>query len=245
MPTIQTKIGKRTIFFDEAKHKFTDENGKRLKSVTTFTGVINKSEILIAWAIKLARNYLTGKLDNGEQITVLDVEEACKQHRLKKEEAADIGSQIHDWIEKFLKEGKTKVPDADERVINGIQAFLSFQSQHKFKWLESEKILYSSKYDYAGITDAIARDADGRMVLVDFKSSNGIYDEYGLQLAAYQIAYEEMTGKKIDYRLIIRFGKETGDFEFRRFEDNAKDKSAFLACVTLKNRLDEFKKAGD
>ena len=47
------------------------------------------------------------------------------------------------------------------------------------------------------------------------------------QTAGYQIAYEAMTGKKIDHRLIIRFGEYDGEFEARQYDDNAADKSDF------------------
>ncbi len=38
---------------------------------------------------------------------------------------------------------------------------------------------------------------DGRMVALDWKTSNGIYPEYALQVAAYAKALEEMTGEEV------------------------------------------------
>jgi len=233
--TTSIKIGKKTIYFDDEKHKFWDEEGNLIPSVTTFTGIIDKSSALINWAVNLTKQYLLAKIENGEQITTLDIEEATKEHRRIKEEAADIGTQIHEWVSCWIKGEKPEIPE-DDRIRNGITAFLQFQKDQKVKWLESEMIIYSQKHGFAGVLDAIGKTGK-KLVLFDFKSSNGIYPEHALQTAAYQIAYEEMTGKKIDYRVIVRFGKDTGDFEWRIFSDNKDDQGAFLACQTLKERL--------
>jgi hypothetical protein len=237
---IETKVGKKTIFFNEDKHRFTDEVGNKIDSVTTFTGVIDKSGALIGWAVKLFKNYLADRIENGEQITSIDIEEGAKQHRLRKEEAADIGTQIHELVSLWIKGKKFEIPE-DERVQNGFNAFLKFQREHKMKWLESEKIVYSTKHNYAGILDGIAFSGKDR-ILVDFKSSNGIYSEAYFQTAGYQIAYEEMTKHKISHRVIVRFGKNDGEFEFRELKNNVGDKKAFLACLELKRRLKDIEK---
>jgi hypothetical protein len=234
------KFDKKTIYFDPESHKFWDEDGENIPSVTSFTSIIDKSNFLIAWAVNLGKNYLLDKIKNGEQITIIDIEEASKIHRQTKEKAADIGTQIHEWINKWIIGEKPEIPNEDN-VKNGIMAFLQFQKDQKVKWVESEKIIYSKKYNFAGILDAIGV-IDKSLVLFDFKSSNGIYPEYALQTAAYQIAYEETTKNKINYRVIVRFGKENGDFEWRRFAENEKDKKAFLAAKILKERLRELDK---
>lgn len=238
---IETQVGETVVYFDDERHRFwrVEDSAKiYIPGVTTLTGVIDKSAALIPWAVKLARLHLIAKIESGEQVTILDVEEACKQHTIRKKEAADIGTEIHSLVEKWIKQEEIDVPE-DVRIRNGLDAFLKFQQEHKAKWIDSEKIIYSPTHDYAGILDAVAEIA-GDLVLVDFKSSNGIYPEMSFQTAAYQMAYEEMTGKQIKYRLIARFGKDNGEFELRRYEDNQKDKAAFLACLTLKNRMREL-----
>jgi hypothetical protein len=86
----------------------------------------------------------------------------------------------------------------------------------------------SQTYNFAGILDAVA-EIDSKLVLTDSKSSNGFYSEYSFQASGYLLAYEEMTGKTIENRLIIRFGKDDGEFEIRRDDDNEAHKQAFLA----------------
>lgn len=233
------KIGNTKIRFDDERHRFWDEKGQPIISVTTATRIIDKSEILVAWAIKKVKEYLIEKIDKGEPITNLDVEEASKEPRRFKETAGDIGTAIHEWIDQWLQGKKPAIPD-DEKTRNGITAFLRFQKENKIKFTESQRIVYSKKHRFAGFLDAVGK-VGNKLVLIDFKSSNNIYPEYALQTAGYQIAYEEETKKKIDHRMIIRFGKDTGAFEFKEYKENDQDKEAFLACVTLRNRMNEIK----
>jgi len=234
------QISKEKITFDEERHIFRNEKGEVIPGVTGVISILDKSAALTGWAVRLAKEYLISKIDAGEQITIIDIEEAVKQHRIKKEEAGNIGEKIHTWIEEWMA-GKNPAMAEDEKVRNGITAFLQFQKENKVKWLENTKVIYSKKYGFAGILDAVGRIGKD-LVLVDFKSSNAIYQDYALQCAGYQIAYEEEKKKKMKYRLVIRFGKDDGTFEWQKFQDNETDKKAFLACLALKQWLNDKNK---
>ena len=44
-------------------------------------------------------------------------------------------------------------------------------------------MVYSTKYQYAGALDCIGkRKSDGKIVILDFKTSNFIHDNYALQV---------------------------------------------------------------
>ena len=45
--------------------------------------------------------------------------------------------------------------------------------------------MISEEYQFGGTPDAIGRNAKGELCLLDWKTSNGVYSDYGLQLAAY------------------------------------------------------------
>ena len=229
---------KIVIRFDDERHIFYGPKGEYLTSVTGATGVVDKSAAITGWAVNLARDYLLEKISKGK-ITEADIFEAIKQHRIFKKKAANIGTQIHEWCSDWILGKKPEMP-AKEEVVNGITAFLKFQKEHKIKWLESERVVYSKKHNYAGFLDAVGKIGKD-LTLIDFKSSNGIYDEMRFQVAGYQIAYEEETEKKFDKRIIIRFGKEDGNFEIKELDNDEADKKAFLACLELKNRLKELK----
>jgi len=234
--------GKSIITFDENRHIFRDLNGKYIPSVTKATGIIDKSGALMGWTAKMMALYLLEEKAKGnDKITEELVNKAKKEYRRLKTEAADIGKEIHEWASDWILGKKPAMPK-NEKVVNGITAFLKFQKEHKIKWLESERIIYSKKHNYAGILDAVGKfNGKGDLILIDFKSSNGIYDDMRFQVAGYQIAYEEETGKKIDKRMIIRFGKEDGEFEVRELDEDVKDKKIFLACLQVANRMKELK----
>jgi len=227
---------KEIIRFDDERHWFYDGKGNSLLSVTGITGVIDKSAALMGWAVNQMGEYL---LNSGqEKITQEIIDKAKKEYRRIKKEAADVGTLIHEWVSNWILGKKPEMP-TDEKVLNGITAFLKFQKENKIKWLESERIVYSRKYKFAGILDAIGKKGKD-LVLFDFKSSNGIYNEMRFQVAGYQIAWEEETGKRFNKRQILRFGKENGEFEVAELNEDEKDKKAFLACLTLKRRLKEL-----
>ena len=69
------------------------------------------------------------------------------------------------------------------------------------RWLEGsgltldprgDTVVYSQTYQYAGALDALATDAEGRVHILDFKTSNSVHASYALQLAAYTHAFAEM-----------------------------------------------------
>jgi len=241
--------GESIITFDEGRHIFRDPEGKVIPSVTKATGIIDKSGPLMGWTAKTIVKWIrknTNKcdknvIDNNEYylVTEDDLERAKKEYRRLKTEAADIGTEIHEWASDWIKGKKPDMP-SNEKVVGGITAFLKFQKEHKVKWLESERIIYSRKYNFAGILDAVGI-INKELVLIDFKSSNGIYDDMRFQVSGYQIAYEEETGKKFDRRMILRFGKEDGMFEITELDEEKKDKKIFLACLQIVNRIKELK----
>ena len=232
--------GKVVIDFDPEKHIFWDKNSNRITSVTSCTGIIDKSRPLIFWAVGLMRDYLIQKEKDGFIIAEETIVEASKLHQVRKEEAADVGTKIHDWVELWIK-GKHPEAPTEPQVMNGVNAFLKWVKETKIKLKNSETIVYSRKNDFAGIMDAEGK-MDGAEVIVDFKSSNAIYNEYRYQLAGYWIAREEETKKKFDGGWIIKFGKNDGEFAATYIprKEYEKDKVAFLAALAIKRRENEL-----
>ncbi len=259
-----------TLEFDEEKHRFTIA-GRDIISVTGATSMIYKELTWWAAGEALKKlgwynekkikeiasneeefNRLISVADNNlaetfEKIKKMDakeyfnhLKEAYKAHKETKDAAADLGTQIHDLIELFIKGKKPKIPN-DERVKNGFLAFLKWVDENKIKFLGSESHIYSKKYDYAGILDIEAK-INGKLAIVDIKSSNGIYNEMRYQVSGYRGAKEEMTKKKYEESWIIQLGKETGEFKAYRLDDHPKDFKAFLGALAIKRREIELKK---
>ena len=234
-----------TFYPDSHRYKLLGEKDY-LVSVTSATGIIDKSRFLIPWAINLAKSYLLKYLETNKSVTAEElypiIDEACAQHTIKKEEAADIGSQIHAWIESFANSKITNAncpelpEDSDERVTAGISAFLSWYNENKVIFLESERLIYSKKYKYVGLTDAVAK-VNGELFIIDYKSGKSIYPEYAYQLSAYQQAYEEETGKHCLGNMVLHFDKENAEFTVKKYidlEENCHNFETFLACLKIK-----------
>jgi hypothetical protein len=128
-------------------------------------------------------------------------------------------------------------------VANGAIAFLKWVDENKIKFISSEQIIYSKKYNYVGIMDCKFTMGKEKHKIVhagDFKTSKAIYPEYRYQVAGYQGADEEESGEVYGTKWIIRFGKEDGEFEAKEFGEHEQDYKTFLACQTVALRKKEL-----
>lgn len=247
---IQLYNGEIEIGFWESRHRYSLlKNGvpekEWLISSTAITGMLDKSRVLVRWATNLAKDHLLSNVAHFKKMTENDligiIEEACNLHNVRREEAATKGSLAHDWIENHIKGNDPEMPE-DDNVITAINAFLSWESENKIKWIASEKIVYSRKHGHVGILDALAV-INGKTCVIDFKTSNGIYSDYYYQVASYRAAHEEETGKKLDGDSIIaRFDKESAEFEVKVLKSHDKDYEAFLGLFAVKKREKELEK---
>ena len=188
------------------------------------------------------------------------------QYKIYKKKEADLGTLIHKWVSDWILKKKPEMPK-DPRAVNGITAFLKFQKERKVKWTESERVVYWAEYkekntgeiitiskylklsekkkadyelyrEYAGFLDSMGTMGKD-LWLLDFKSSKAIYPPMHFQVAGYQIAWEEEMRRKIDRRMILKFGKNTGEFEAKELpkSEEKADKKAFLSCLDIKRRV--------
>lgn len=199
-------------FFPDSHIYYVD--GKRKSGVTTYLSIIDKSRPLIIWATELYRDFLLESLKDG--ITEEKIYDGCTLHEERKKEAAAIGDEVHKWIDEFEIGNKPEMPESKEAQI-GINAYLEWKENNKVKILSSERVVYSKKHDYIGKLDQEAK-VNGKLCLVDIKTSNGLYNTYGMQTAAYLKADEEESGRKYQGRWLIRLAKETEKEYIQRME---------------------------
>lgn len=211
---------------------------ERVKGVTTYLGIKDKSVPLVIWATETAGLHLYDILASGKAIDMNDVREAIGKHKEIKDEAATIGTAMHEWCEYFIKhkigkEGFETPPEmpSDPQIALGVNSFLEWYIAHDVQFLSSERVVYSRKNRYIGTMDFDAI-VDGKMTAGDFKSSNGLYNSVRAQLAAYVKASEEEAayiGKPIKYesRVAVRLSKETeSEYNLRMERKNMiKDKA--------------------
>lgn len=197
------------VKFNPDSHRYS-VNGKPQTGVTTYLGIKDKSRPLTIWATELYRDFLLGRFTEG--ITLDDIYEGCSLHEQKKQEAASIGTEVHDWVEKYIKGLNPEMPESKEAQI-GVTAFLEWADAHEVKFISSERVVYSRKHKFIGKMD-IEATVNGKHCLIDLKTSNRIYNDYSMQTAAYVRADEEEGTVGYDGRWIIRLAKET-ELEYR------------------------------
>lgn len=155
-------------------------------------------------------------------------EQARKAYVIKRDGAADAGTQCHHAIQMYI-EGHDPYPSltCDESK-NGFQAFLSWESKNHVEWLESEVEVVCTTIGYAGRFDAIAI-VNGHRYLIDFKTSKGIWDEMYWQVCAYRQAYNEMFPERpIDNLAVLHLDKEKATPTFKPVEDEIERKTIFF-----------------
>lgn len=211
-------------FFTESHQYWID--GKRKRGVTSALNIKDKSTQLMSWQGEETAKFLFGIIEKGSLLAPIDVVEAIFAHEKTKNEASELGKTVHDWIEQYIKSKlkKTEMPEMpdDPNVQTGVTSFLHWESEHKVKFIWSEKVVYSKKYDYIGRADFAAK-VDGLVCLCDIKTGNGMYNSVLAQTAAYAQAHREETNTKYDGRWAIRIAKET--------------ESEYIERMALKNKI--------
>lgn len=117
---------------------------------------------------------------------------------------------------------------ADERIKGQVSACRKFFAhiQPKVKGIEVQ--VYSSKLQYAGTADLIAK-IPGRFVVADYKAT--LTETVPLQCAAYAIAYEEQGGERVSYGMGVEL-HENGTYRLSDIYDLRRYKSEWVAMLT-------------
>ncbi len=181
---------------------YKNKDGKRVPGTTTIIGgnLGWSKNGLIHWA-----------WDQG--INGLD-------YRQTRDKAADTGTIAHAMVEHELKGEKFDWPGLawklgatdNEQVKQAESAFAEFvnwKEVYKFELKHSEHLLVSEQYQYGGQIDIAA--VQGGRAIVDIKTSNAIYEDHKIQLAAYNNLWNENYPEEpIEAWYILQLGKDGG-----------------------------------
>ena len=183
LPSYSFYNGTETLLFDQSKwsyYRVVPTGRERQDGVTTVCHIIDKSEVLMRWAVKKALEKLKkliiehhGEFDyegqwDVELFKVLDelIAQAKKADKEELEAAGETGHAAHEWIENYIqsiieeKEDRrlellSKFP-SDERAANAVTAALEWMHKHNVRWISTERKCFSRKYNYAGTADGLA-----------------------------------------------------------------------------------------
>lgn len=103
-----------------------------------------------------------------------------------KNKSASEGTAVHEAAEAILL-GQN--PEIDPKIAPAIQSFTNFLNQKNIHVTKEfvEKRIVNRDHRYAGTVDAIAL-IDGKLGVLDIKTSQAIYRDYNLQTSAYMDA---------------------------------------------------------
>ena len=194
-------------------------DGKRIPSVTTIISRFKDSGALMKWAYSTGREH--GRLEALGQEAPASLYDVTTK-------AADIGTAAHAMVEVSINGGDPMMaaaylalkPDEQPKAVNAFDMYRQWASMSNLEILHQELPLVSERFRFAGTPDAIGR-VNGQLCLVDWKTSNGVYADYLLQLAAYRQLWEENNSEKplVGGFHLCRFSKEHGDFAHHYYSE--------------------------
>ena len=198
--------------------RFYDINGADYPSITTVLSVQNQ-EGLIQWRERV-----------GAQAADWEARRAAMR-----------GKQLHTIVENHLNN-----IDNSTQVKNVLPLGLFRLMRPYLEKIDNikliERVLYSKHLTVAGQVDCVA-DYDGKLSVIDFKSSNRFKKEeyvenYFLQTTAYATMYEELVKKKVEQIVILIAGEDGSMTEW--IKDPADYKGPLVKAI--KDFYDYFKK---
>lgn len=172
-------------------------NGKRVPSVTTVLGRFKDAGPLMYWAWNEGRE--------------------GRDYRETRDAAASAGTLAHLMVEADIRGHKPPKsadyePETWAKANSAFRAYAEWRSQTQLVPDQTEMSLTCACHKMGGTLDTVL--VQGRRSLGDWKTSNGVYQEYLCQLAAYRHLWEinhpdmPITG---GFHL-LRFSKSNGDF---------------------------------
>ena len=200
-------------------HGYKNAAGEKIPGTTTIIGRFKESGGLLQWAFKQGQSGAAHLYEERDQ-------------------AALAGTIAHDMIEcdilKHERPAFVCTPELLQKAENAFAQFKEWQEQTRIEIVATECGYVSERYQFGGTIDAIGRDMKGRIVLLDWKTSNGVYQDYLIQLAAYALLLEECQPEWTPSAFhLLRVAKESADFAHHFFGELEDAKKAFILMREL------------
>jgi len=153
---------------------YTDENGSYYPSATTLLEAYPKPAQLIMWMKEVG--------SKADEI---------------RDAAGKRGSSVHQLTEDYDKGIECTLLDEYGKPKYSLEEwamferYVEFTAMHNPEHILIEQAFVSGNLGFAGTIDRICK-IDGKVYVLDLKTSNGIYNSYWLQLAAYKELYHNI-----------------------------------------------------
>lgn len=222
-------------------HRYTYE-GVTYPGVTSIVGVIDKSKPLMVWASRLTAEAALEQLDTLPDMVRKNgragvVRLLTDQSSWRRDEAASIGTAIHEFAERVAN--GDELGEVPESIRVRVHHYVDWFAASGWKRRITEALVVNPTLGYGGTLDLLAFDEQGRTVLADVKSGKSIYPETTLQLLAYgEAEVIAPQGSPTAYpmpsvdRYVVLHVTESG-VETIELEPTDDDREALRSCIPL------------
>ncbi|AHH98213.1 hypothetical protein [Kutzneria albida] len=196
----QPTVGVQRV--DTPKSHYYTINGKRAVGVTTALNALPKD--LTRWAARTVAEHVVENVrtvssmvaEGGKQPTINYLASLPNQ---KRDDAAVRGTYVHELVVPLANGEPVDVP---EHVAPYVRGALAYLDDWQPTTVLAETVVASYTHLYCGTLDSI-QDVPGLgRVLVDWKTSNGIYGNHALQLPAYRFAEVYLDEHDVEHPMI-------------------------------------------
>lgn len=170
----------------------------------------------------------TGLVEHTMECMVkgINIKRVVGEYQSKVSASADLGTSVHDAIEKYLGQGKEPDPIADFPIVDVVNSADEIIDDLSPSNLELEKTVVNNVYGFGGTVDAFGVDKHGNNFVLDWKTTSDInrrLDKHWQQLSAY--------GHTV-------FGPEPFDIYNVFIGTKGEDKGAMLTVQYEQERID-------
>lgn len=169
-------------------HSYKIDDKAAIGVTTALKGI--PKDALVPWAAREVASYVVDNiydvkrmLDSGGKYPTIDFLKGIPNQ--KRDTAAVRGTAVHALAEKYIRGEEIEVPEDIQPYVEGYAAFINDWSPVS---IHEELVVANRTHMYAGTLDSIQDIPKIGRVLVDYKTSRGVYGEVALQVAAYRYA---------------------------------------------------------
>jgi hypothetical protein len=151
------------------------------------------------------------------------------------------GVNIHENVDDWLN---AKLSDTDpylthDEYTEPARRIVEWLDMHECEILETEVMVYHPTMLYGGQIDCVAKRGDS-LLIFDWKSGKGVYNNAAAQIGGYAMAYEAMTGERVDEGWVLQ---STPDNVFAAYQipDLYLAQALFCNFQTSKELWDQIK----
>lgn len=187
---VSVDLEKNRIEFLDSRF-YQHANGNFYPSVTTILDAYPKSAAFYEWLKRAG--------EDADEIRDEAGRKGSAVHQLCEDYDSDLECHIHNEY------GKAQYREIEWAMF---ERYVEFREKLKYELVANELHYISTSLGFAGTLDRVFR-VDGKLVLVDIKTSNALHNHYWLQQAAYKILWDEVNEEKISEIRVLWLAAKT------------------------------------